>query len=198
MNIGIFVYENAEPIDFSGPYEVFATANKQAGAYNTSFTPYLISETGNPVTARHGFQLLPHRSFKNHPPLDVLIIPGGAFTQEIRKPAVIDWLQEQAKHVKVMAAISSGTFLLANAGLLEGRRVTTHWQHAEALAAQFPALQVVKNVRWVEDGEVLTSAGSAGIDMSLQLISRLSKNALAKATAQLIDVKWRDEHVVAY
>ncbi|USD68159.1 DJ-1/PfpI family protein [Vibrio sp. SCSIO 43136] len=198
MNIGIFVYDNAEPIDFSGPYEVFATANKHASAYETQFTPYLISQNGDPVSGRHGFQVLPHRSFYNHPPLDVLIIPGGVYSQELRKPEVIEWLQAQAKEVSILASVSNGAFLLAAAGLLEGRRVTTHWQQQEQLAVMFPKLSVVKNVRWVEDGEVMTSAGSAGIDMSLQLVSRLTQNGLAKVTAQIIDVTWRDEHVVAY
>jgi transcriptional regulator GlxA family with amidase domain len=199
MNIGIYIYDYAEPIDFSGPYEVFATANKHAAAYGTHFVPYLISETGAPISARHGYQVVPHRSFDNHPDLDVLIVVGGVHKHEMVNARAIEWIQEQAKQVKIVASVSTGAFLLAQAKLLQDRRVTTHWQDADELSAQFPALSVVKNVRWVEDGEVVTSGGmSAGIDMSLQLVSRLAKPSLAKKTAHLIDFKWRDEHVVAY
>ncbi|BDU40225.1 putative Type 1 glutamine amidotransferase (GATase1)-like [Vibrio nigripulchritudo MADA3029] len=199
MNIGIYIYEYAEPIDFTGPYEVFATANKYAANYDAQFLPYLISESGDAVTARHGYQVVPHRSIHNHPELDVLIVSGGVYAHEMKNMRAINWIQEQASKVKIVASVCNGVFLLAQAKLLSDRRVTAHEQHLDDLAQQFPDVKLVKNTRWVEDGEIITSAGmSAGIDMSLQLVSRLSKLELAKKTADQLDFKWRSKHVVAY
>ncbi|WP_104400580.1 DJ-1/PfpI family protein [Vibrio penaeicida] len=199
MNIGIFIYEYAEPIDFTGPYEVFATANKFAANYDAQFLPYLISESGDTITARHGYQVVPHRSIHNHPELDVLIISGGVYAHEMKNSRVIRWLQEQSTKVNIVSSVCSGIFLLAQAKLLTDRRVTAHKQHLDDLAQQFPDVKLVKDVRWVEDGEIITSAGmTAGIDMSLQLVSRLSKMELALKTADQLDFNWRSKHVVAY
>ncbi|MBD1558706.1 DJ-1/PfpI family protein [Vibrio sp. S9_S30] len=199
MNIGIFIYENAEPIDFTGPYEVFATANKFAAHDDVQFLPYLISESGDAITARHGFQVIPHRSIHNHPELDVLIVSGGVYSHEMTNSRVIRWLQDQATKVKIVSSVCNGVFLLAQANLLTDRRITAHKQYLDDLAQQFPNVKLVNGVRWVEDGEIITSAGMlAGIDMSLQLVSRLSKMELALKTADQLDFHWRCKHVVAY
>src|SRR4029078_1084557 len=119
---------------------------------------------------------------------DLLLIPGGVVTEEIRNDAVIRWIAENAARAQIVASVCTGAFLLAKAGLLDGKRATTHWEDIADLKSMFPKVQVQKDVRWVEEGNILTSAGiSAGIDMSLHLVSRLEGLKLAEDTARQMD-----------
>src|SRR5262249_16029019 len=134
--------------------------------------------------ARGGFPVAIERSISNHPPLDVLIVPGGVVTRELERPAVIAWIAAQAPTTSVTASVCTGAFLLASAGLLEGRRVTTHWEDVDDLRRMFPASKVEDGPRWIDEGPIVTSAGiSAGIDMSLHLVERLAGEQLAARTA---------------
>ncbi|MEZ5450709.1 MAG: DJ-1/PfpI family protein [Thiolinea sp.] len=189
-NIGIYLYDQAEVLDFSGPFEVFTTASRVSGGENP-FQAFLISEHGDEVTARAGYQVRTDCSLQTHPPLDALIVVGGVHTAELGKPAVIDWIAQQAKSVPLVAAVCTGAFLLAKAGLLHGLTVTTHWEDQADLQAMFPDLQVVGDVRWVDAGNRVTSGGiSAGIDMSLHLVSRLHSLELAEKTARQMEFAW--------
>jgi transcriptional regulator GlxA family with amidase domain len=190
MNVGIYIYNNAEVLDFSGPFEVFTTANRvcRDGA---PFDVYLISEKGETVSARSGYKVIPAHGFDQHPLLDVLIVAGGVHKEEMDKHAVIEWIQEQAKTASLVASVCTGAFLLAQAGVLKDQRVTTHWEDIADLQKQFPKLKVVKGVRWVDEGDRVTSGGiSAGIDMSLHLVSRLHSQALAEKTALQMEFSW--------
>ncbi|MFC6750651.1 DJ-1/PfpI family protein [Deinococcus aquaticus] len=121
----------------------------------------------------------------------MLIVPGGVMDVPLADPRVQDWVRAQATRVEVLASICTGAFLLARAGLLDGRRVTTHWEDQADLAATFPALMVVPDVAWVDTGAVVTSGGiSAGIDMTLHLVERLHSRALAERTARQMEFRW--------
>ncbi len=188
MNIGIYLYDGAEVLDFSGPFEVFSTANRLSQIH---WNIFFISETGSMVTARGGLQLLPHFSIGNHPALEMLLIVGGEHSAQLNNTNVIEWIDEQARKTDSVATVCTGAFLLAQTGLLDGRFVTTHWQDIHALANDFPALKVVKDTRWVEDGKYISSAGiSAGIDMSLHLVSMFVSPEHAKKTAKQMDYLW--------
>lgn len=190
MNIGIYIYEQAEVLDFAGPFEVFSTAARFSPS-NREITPLLIGQTGELVAARGGFQVLPHYAFATHPPLDWLVVPGGIHRPEMQKPTVIDWIREQGQQATLMASVCTGAFLLAQAGVLTTQTVTTHWDDVAELQQQFPTLRVVEDVRWVDEGNIITAAGiSAGIDMSLHLVSRLGGTALAEKTARVMDYAW--------
>ena len=182
MNIGIYIYDDAEVLDFSGPFEVFSTAKRLA---NNDWQVCLIAENNTPVMARGGFSVNPHYSFADHLAIDLLIVVGGVHTVELEKPAVINWIRETAGATAKVASVCTGAFLLAKAGLLDGLTVTTHWEDLADLANMFPRLNVISNKRWVSQDKFTTSAGiSAGIDMSLQLVAELGSPELAELTAK--------------
>ncbi|BFT29038.1 DJ-1/PfpI family protein [Alteromonas sp. D210916BOD_24] len=190
MNVAIYIYDQAEVLDFSGPFEVFSTAARVMGDPD-AFNVFLISQYERPVVARGGFNVLPKFSFTHHPAIDVLIVVGGVHHDEMNKSEVLDWLSQQAKDAKVVASVCTGAFLLAQCGLLTTQDVTTHWEDLGDLKRQFPTLNVIENVRWVEQGKYLTSGGiSAGIDMSLHIVGRLKGKAVATATARQMEFTW--------
>jgi transcriptional regulator GlxA family with amidase domain len=122
-----------------------------------------------------------------------LIIPGGVTAVEQERPELLTWVQEQAAQVEVLASVCTGAFLLAEAGLLEGRPVTTHWEDIQPLREAFPGLEVVDDERFVDTGAIVTSAGiSAGLDMSLYLVARLMDGDLARKTARQMDYHWSE------
>ena len=181
MNIGIYIYENAEVLDFSGPFEVLSTAKRLTGNdWNIS----LIAECDATVIARGGFPVNPHYCFENHPLLDILIVVGGVHTEELKKTNVINWIAKTSILTQRTVSVCTGAFLLAEAGLLNGLSVTTHWEDISDLKLNYPKLTVLENKRWVSDGKYITSAGiSAGIDMSLYLVSQLISEKIAEDTA---------------
>jgi len=199
LNVGIYVYDNAEVLDFSGPFEVFTTACRVSGnsSFSTStlsyppFNTFLINESSDVVIARAGYRVLPDYHFNNHPTIDLLIVVGGDHTEEINKPEVIDWIAKQSKQAKCVASVCTGAFLLAKAGVITQQKVTTHWEDIDDLQECFPLLNVIRDVRWVDEGSIVTSGGiSAGIDMSLHLVSRLVSQELAQATAKQMEFYW--------
>jgi len=191
MNIGIYIYNQAEVLDFSGPFEVFTTAVRVSGA--SLFNVFLIGETGELISARAGYKVMPDYGFHNHPKIDVLIVVGGVHTGEMQKSRVINWIAAQAETAILVASVCTGAFLLAQANVITHHKVTTHWEDITALKNQFCHLQVVEHVSWVEDGNIITSGGiSAGIDMSLHLVSRLQGLALANKTAKQMAFSWHD------
>jgi transcriptional regulator GlxA family with amidase domain len=190
LNIGIYVYENAEVLDFSGPFEVFSTANRLNNE-NHQFNVFLIGETDLVIQARGGLCVNAKYNIHNHPSLDLLIVVGGVHTAEIQKTHIIQWLQKQGQKVPIMASICTGAFLLAQAGILNNCQVTTHWSDIEEFKQTYPNIPIVENVRWVDSQNVITSGGiSAGIDMSLHLVSRFCSQQLAIWTAKQMEFQW--------
>ena len=186
MNIGIYGDDEAEVLDFAGPYEVFAVASRLCTWDKVLVS--LIGETGDVVNARNGFKIVPDCSIKDRPKIDVLIVPGGVHTSEMRKSNVIDWIRGESTVEKKVASVCTGAFLLAEAGLLEGLPVTTHWEDIADLKSSYPSLEVRENVRWLKSDRVATSAGiSAGIDMSLALVAALYGDGLAAYTARQME-----------
>ncbi|PUA29190.1 MAG: glutamine amidotransferase [Cellvibrio sp. 79] len=192
MNVGIYIYDNAEVLDFSGPFEVFSTAARVSKNPDL-FRVYLIGETGGTVTARAGFKVIPDYSIDNHPALDLLIVVGGVHTGEMEKNNVIAWLAQQRAQVTLIATVCTGIFLFAKATGLSNVKVTTHWEDIPDLRQQFPDLQVQENIRWIDEGNLVSSGGiSAGIDMSLYLVGRLHSRDLAERTARQMEYDWNE------
>ncbi|WP_366144901.1 DJ-1/PfpI family protein [Alcanivorax sp.] len=189
LQIGIVIYDDAEVLDFAGPYEVFSTAARlcESSPWQVS----LISENRE-VMARGGFPVKSLFTLADHPPLDVLLVSGGVHTSAMANPALLNALREAGDSASWVTSVCTGAFLLAEAGLLTSQRVTTHWEDIADLRQRFPALDVQENIRWVEDGNRLTSAGiSAGIDMSLHLVEKLYNRELAQKTARQMDYSWQ-------
>ncbi|MEZ8826093.1 DJ-1/PfpI family protein [Vibrio sp. 10N.261.55.A7] len=190
MNIGIYIYDQAEVLDFSGPFEVFSTA-KRLGAQDINV--FLISENLEPVTARGGFKILPDYSLDNHPQIDLLVVVGGVHTNEMHKSNLLNWLTSVAPLASEVASVCTGAFLLAKAGLLKDEKVTTHWEDISELKSAFPNLQVVNDQRWVTSGKFTTSGGiSAGIDMSLHLVSKHYGFEQARTVARQMEYNWQE------
>jgi transcriptional regulator GlxA family with amidase domain len=121
----------------------------------------------------------------------VLIIPGGIVTDELVKDHIVSWIQNSSKIADITASVCTGAFLIAKAGLLKSKRAITHWEDIDDLLSMFPDIKILKNVRWVDEGRIVTAAGiSAGIDMSLHLISRAANNDLAIRTARQMEFDW--------
>lgn len=197
-SVGIFVFDNVEVLDFAGPYEVFTTASRVYGKQNllssvTPFEVFTIGKIKESVRARAGLKIDPDFDFKTHPKIDVLLIPGGVITEALKDASVINWIASISKQTKLTASICTGAFLLAKAGLLEGKSATTHWEDIEDLRVMFPHLEVKEQMRWVDEGKIVTSAGiSAGIDMSLHLVERLVNRDLALSTARQMEFDWTE------
>ena len=196
-SVGIFVFEKVEVLDFAGPFEVFTTASRMAARLDRSapapFRVFTVARTKVQLRAHTGLSVLPDHDFASHPPIDVLIVPGGVVTDELAKQDVIAWIAKCAARSVVTASVCTGAFLLAKAGLLDGKSATTHWEDIAELKSMFPTTRVIENTRWVDEGAVVTSAGiSAGIDMSLHLVERLAGRALAERTARQMEFDWTE------
>jgi transcriptional regulator GlxA family with amidase domain len=196
LNVGIYVFENMEVLDFAGPFEVFSTAArvklKMEPALPKLFSVFTIGDGQREVTARGGLKILPEFAITNHPKIDVLVIPGGVVNAEMEKPSIITWINQSYEKSTITASVCTGAFLLARADLLHNKAATTHWEDIAGLQSMFPDIQVQTQTRWVDTGKVVTSAGiSAGIDMSLHLVSRLAGHELAAATARKMEYDWK-------
>lgn len=188
MNIGIYIYDQAEVLDFSGPFEVFSVANRLA---KLGWNIWLVAEEKSLIEARGVFQVKPHYSIQNVPELDVLIVVGGVHSDELRKTEVINWIRKTTEKTQITASVCTGAFLLAEAGLLDGLEVTTHWEDIPDLQRNYPNLRVRKGIRWIEQGKLFTAAGiSAGIDLSLELVSKFAGEKLAERTARQMEYAW--------
>ncbi|MFZ1828704.1 MAG: DJ-1/PfpI family protein [Candidatus Competibacteraceae bacterium] len=195
--IGIYLFDDVEVLDFAGPFEVFSTAARvvspetpQAGKLFEVFT---VARQPGTVLARGGLQVLPDFHFANHPAIDVLVVPGGVVTAERVKREVIEWLARTADRCTLIVSVCTGAFLLGATGLLDGKSATTHWEDIADLRVMFPKIAVRENVRWIDEGRVMTSAGiSAGIDLSLHAVERLAGRELAIRTARQMDFDWAD------
>lgn len=194
-NVGIFIFDEIEVLDLGGPFEVFSTASRmklrmESGA-ERPFEVFTVADRICPIRARGGLVVQPAYDILNHPPIDVLIIPGGVVTAELARGEIIEWIARTSRKASLTASVCTGAFLLAKAGLLDGKTVTTHWEDIDEFRAMFPKIAVETKRRWVDAGEIVTSAGiSAGIDMSLYLVSRLENEALATRTALQMDYDW--------
>jgi transcriptional regulator GlxA family with amidase domain len=172
--IGIFLFDVVEEIDAIGPWEVFAwwTAHFPDDGWRVT----TFSGDGGQVKCEKGLLVNPHHSFDDVPSLDLLLHPGGDGTIPLRKDqAHLDWLREQRERVPLVTSVCSGATVLAAAGLLSGRPATCNRGDLETLPELDPTITMHPGERFVDDGDVITSAGlSAGIDMALHVVGRLA------------------------
>ena len=167
--VGIVLFEDCEELDWAGPWEVFTMA-RQGGD-----TVVTIAERADPVRCAKGLRVLPDHTFENAPALDVILIPGGHGSRREREnPAMLDFVRRVAPGCSWVTSVCTGAFVLEAAGPAKGKRVTTHWGAIEELRSLAPDQTVLDNVRYVRDGNLVTSAGvSAGIDMALWLVGQI-------------------------
>ncbi|MEV4166333.1 DJ-1/PfpI family protein [Nonomuraea dietziae] len=182
---GLLLFDVVEELDFAGPWEVFTTSAKLRADADLAV---LVAERPGPVRCSKGMRVLPDCTLDDHPPLDVLLVPGGRGAREIEphNRAVTDWIAKTAEQAAWVVSVCTGAFLLHAAGPARGRRVATHWGYEDALEAR-GNVTVVRDARYVVDGNLLTSQGvSAGIDSALWLVGRLHGREHARAVRREI------------
>ncbi len=187
--VGLFLFNEVEVLDFAGPFEVLSIT-EDPETKDKPFQVMTVSEDGRQIKARNGLKVQPDYSFETAPIFDIVIIPGGygADHIEINNPVVINWIQAQSMHSEILASVCTGAFLLAKAGLLDDKRATTHWMDIEILQRKFPKVTVLSNIKYVDEGHIVTSAGiSAGIQMSLHLVRRLLSEEIALQTVKRME-----------
>jgi transcriptional regulator GlxA family with amidase domain len=184
--IGIVLFPDFEDLDAIGPREALTMMAKFSGG---DWQVVLISEDGGPVTSFLGTRYLVDHSYESCPSLDVILVPGGLGTRvEMKNPKHIEFVQRQGRQAAWVTSVCTGALVLHQAGFLEGKRATTHWGSIPELQNLGGNTTVVNDERWVHDGNVITAAGvSAGIDMSLYLISLLKDPATAKRVQQMME-----------
>lgn len=179
-HIGIVLFDGVEELDAVGPWEVLAywTLNFPGDGWAVS----CLSRDGGPVTAAKGMVLGADSAIEDAPRLGVLLHPGGRGTRPLlRDQAHLDWVRSIRATAPLLTSVCTGSLVYAAAGLLAGRPATTHWGAMEELHALDPSIDLRPDDRWVDDGDVITSAGvSAGIDMALHLVARLAGDDRAR------------------
>lgn len=187
INVGIFLFNEVEVLDFAGPFEVFSITEKDN---RKLFKVTTVSEQGELVHARNGLKIQPDVSFDSDLNFDILIIPGGYGAEEIeiKNKKVIDWIKTQSARVNILASVCTGAFLLAEAGLLNNKKATTHWMDLPRLENDYPRIKVIRDARFVDEGNIITSGGiSSGINMSFHIIERLFGAEVVKNTAKRME-----------
>jgi transcriptional regulator GlxA family with amidase domain len=193
-SVGILIFDGVAALDVAGPLEVLSRARLEPGAESRHkedealFDVFTVARTKDPVTATGGLVLLPNHAFADAQPIDILLVPGGFGTRPLLQDGpVIEWIRQTAAAARRTASICTGALLLARAGLLDGRRATTHWGAFGLLASLGHDISVDRESRFVDDG-VLTSAGLAsGMDLALHLVETLFGRAVADETARYIE-----------
>lgn len=190
MKLTLVVFDGVQALDVAGPLDVFAEANlllPKKDHYETT----LVGERPDSVMCSSGMEFKVHCDYRNfHADSDLLLVAGGPRVQEYQPdPAFLTWLNVRAQAATRFGAVCNGVFLLGHAGLLAGREVTTHWDHAERLARQFPELNVRPDKIFVRDGNLFTCGGvTAGIDLCLSLLAEDWGHELAVKVAKRLIV----------
>lgn len=185
INVGIFIFNGIELLDFAGPYEVFSVA----ADYQEGLSVFTISEDGKMISSVNGLKVVPDFGFDDHPKVDILIIPGGNGTKvEMKKHTVLKWIRECNELSQITMSICSGTRLLGTLGLLDNLEYTTHHEVEPHMRQIAPQANYNGNKRFVDNGKIMTSGGiSAGIDLSLYVIGKLFGNELVEKTKAYLE-----------
>ena len=185
-NVAILLYDGVQIIDYTGPYEVLGQVR--------GFRVYTVSETGKTLTTAMGMSVNPKHDFASAPAPDILVVPGGNAEAAYGNPRVVAWVRERAAAAEYVMSVCNGAFILAKAGLLDGKKATTFYGLIDEFRAFAPKTEVVIDQRFVDNGTVITTAGlSSGIDGALHLVSKIRGEAKAKAVALHIEYDWNPD-----
>ncbi len=192
--VGILLFDEVEVLDFAGPYEVFSRTRLTPGVdsrrsdESAPFRVFTVAARSDPIIATGGLRVLPDFDPASAPPIEVLVVPGGFGTRALlQNRDILDWIRQTAAAAQRVTSVCTGALLLASAGLLTGRRATTHWGSLALLADLDQTIRVEAGLRVVNDG-VVTSAGvSAGIDMAFAVVEAMHGSAVADETAHYMD-----------
>lgn len=201
--VAIMIFDGVEVLDFTGPFEVLSRTRTSPGSESrrsddtAPFRVITVAPTLEPISATGGLRVVPDYGLEDAPKIDILIVPGGFGTRALLKEdSVIEWIGRTSRSCRRTASVCTGSLLLARAGVLDGKRATTHHLALDLLSAVGGGrLTVERGVRWVDDG-ILTSAGvAAGIDMAFHLVETLCGSDVADETARYIEYPRRDDRL---
>ena len=197
-NVAIVVYDQAEPLDWTGPYEVYNDAAR-AGSANgePAFHVYIVSKTKEPLDAQ-GLEVVPSYAIQDAPKPDIVLFPGGPSTRITEDPEFFAWAKKAAIEAEIAQSVCTGAFVLGKAGLLDGLEVTTFHGAIDNLQKSTPKAAVKRGRRFVDNGHIVTTAGiSAGIDGSLHVVARLLGRRVADQVATYMEYAWSPEASLA-
>jgi putative intracellular protease/amidase len=184
-SVAILLFDNAEIIDYAGPWEVFGEAG---------FKVFTVAEKSAPINAVFGQRIVPDYTFANSPTADVLLVPGGGVRNAVGNPELIRWVQTNAQKSKHVMSVCTGAFILSKAGLLDGLRATTIQHAIDDLQEASPKTKVVHDQRYVDNGKIITTSGlSSGIDGAFHLVAKMKGDGDAQAIALGMEYRW-DPH----
>ena len=195
-NVGILIFDDVEVLDFAGPFEVFSRTRLQPGPEarrsddSAPFRVFTVARSAAPVVTTGGLRVLPHFAFVDAPSIDLPVVPGGFGTRAlIHDEDTLAWIRHVAASARKVTSVCTGSLLFARAGLLEGRRATTHWGAHDLLQSLSDRIKVERDLRVVDDG-IITSAGvAAGIDMAFYVVETLFGRGVADETAHYIEFR---------
>lgn len=188
-NIGILLFNEVEVMDFAGPFEVFSIATA-ANCNEKLFMVNTVAQTTDIIVARNGLKIQPDYDIHNSPHFDILIIPGGYGAEEIEihNKILLNWIKERSFDCSFIASVCTGAFLLAEVGLLDGKKATTHWMDLDRLEREYHKIKVQRDVKFVDENTIITSGGiSAGINMSFYILKKLVGEEIARVTAKRME-----------
>ena len=194
-SVAIVLYDGVELLDFAGPGEVFAAAaDFGAVGDQPAFRVYTVATSKNPLTSQGFVKILPDFSIDDAPRPDLIVIPGGNSANATKDARFMAWAKNALQGAEVSLSVCTGAFVLAKAGMLDGRTATTWFGATEALRKAVPSATVQDGRRFVDQGRVVTTAGvSAGIDGALHVVARLLGREVADQTARYMEYRWSPE-----
>ncbi len=195
-HVGILVFDGVEVLDFAGPFEVFSRTRLTPGPESrrseetAPFHVFTVARSLSPVIATGGLRVLPHHDFAEAPRIDLLLVPGGFGTRAlIDDTETLDWIRAAAARARKVTSVCTGSLLLAKAGLLKGRRATTHWGALDLLDSLQAGVKVEREPRVVDDGIISSAGVASGIDMAFYVVETLFGRAVADETAHYIEYR---------
>jgi len=184
--IGVLVYDDVQALDVTGPMDVFAAANGCMSSVQPAYTLCTIGRDAKTVRSEGGLTIVPDTTLANAPALDMLVIPGGAGSRVVNADtALLEWIRQRAASAQRVVSVCTGLYILAATGLVDGRRVTTHWAHAVDARARYPNVRIEAEHLFLRDGHFHTSGGlTAGLDLALSLVEEDHGPGVALAVAR--------------
>lgn len=196
LNAGILIFDNVEVLDFAGPFEVFSRTRLVPGVEarrsdeGAPFRVFTVARTREPITATGGLTVVPRHGFADAPRIDLLVVPGGFGTRRLlHDEETLDWIRRTAAAARQVTSVCTGSLLLAQAGLLQGRRATTHWASLDLLDSLGAGVTVERELRVVDDGVISSAGVASGIDMAFYIVERLFGREVADETAKYIEYR---------
>ena len=193
--VGILIFDGVEVLDFAGPFEVFSRTRLVPGLDSrrsedsAPFHVFTVGKTRETVHATGDLLVIPHHSFADAPKIDLLVVPGGFGTRPLMNDApTLDWIRTVAGSARKVTSVCSGALLLTKAGLLQGKRATTHWGALDLLES-LGGVTVDRASRVVDDGVISSASVASGIDMSFYVVEQLHGRAVADETAHYIEYR---------